>query len=367
MSDVRPDEDFLPKLQPTPAQVIPQSYFVVSWTLIALNVLVYVAMCLKGISPMSPTSTDVLPWGANFGPLTLTGEWWRIFTATFLHFGLLHVGMNMYILYQVGPFTELLYGRVRFLLLYVLAGLGGSLVSLTIHPMTVSAGASGAIFGVYGALLAFLVVQRGVIPAARSRAIAQSAGIFLVYNLFFGLTSRTTDLSAHGGGFVFGFLAGCLLAKPAVAGTRRLPVARTLAVAVVGAGIVAVSLEALAKHNHFTGTVYADAMLSPHVSFGDKGSVIYAGSATKDDAQNLAQALGQMEEFKGANIDLLLVKRGGKTDLSFLVNDKAAVSPEVAASVDAVTRQVSGAIGGLPVTVHLIDEELHDRKTFVVQ
>ena len=367
MPDLHPDVDYLPKLQPTPAQVVPQSYFIVSWTLIALNVLVYVAMCLKGVSPMSPTPAEVLPWGADAGPLTLTGDWWRILTSTFIHFGLIHIAMNMYILYQVGPFTELLYGRVRFLLLYLLAGLGGSIVSLAVHPLTTSAGASGAIFGVYGALLAFLVVQRGVIPASRSRAIAQSAGIFLVYNLLFGLASRTTDLSAHGGGFVVGFLAGCVLARPAVAGTRRLPVARTAAVAIVGLGLVGVSLQALAKHGHFSGTLYRDAMMSPHVSFGEKGSVIYAGDATKADAQKLAESLGQIDEFKESSLDLILARRNGQTDLSYMVNDKAIASAAAAAAIEQATRQVADSAGGLPITVHLVDGGLRDRKSFVVR
>jgi len=366
MQEPRPE--YLPPLQPTPAQVIPQSYFIVSWTLIALNVLVYAAMCLKGISPTHPTPTDVIPWGADFGPLTLTGEWWRILTSTFLHFGILHIAMNMYILYQVGPFTELLYGRLRFLLLYLLAGLGGSIVSLAVHPLSVGAGASGAIFGVYGALLAFLVVQRGVIPPSRSRAIAQSAGIFLVYNLFFGLASRTTDLSAHGGGFVVGFLAGCLLARPAVPGTRRLPVVRTATVALVGLAIIATSLQALARKDHFP-PAYREVMISPRIPFRGTHSVIYAGSASKTDAQNLVQALDQADvaEFKDAQIDLLLAKRNGQTDLSFMVNDKATTNPLVAVSVDELTRQIASSIGGLPIKVHLLDEQLNDRNSFTVQ
>lgn len=368
MPDRQLDEDYFPKLQPTPEQVIPQSSFLVTWTIIALNVLVYAAMCLKGVSPIHPTALEVRPWGADLGPLTFTGDWWRILTSTFVHFGILHIGMNMYILFQVGPFTELLYGHVRFLLLYLLAGLGGSIVSLAIHPTTTSAGASGAIFGVYGALLAFLVVQRGVIPPSRSRGIAQSAGIFLVYNLFFGLTSRTTDLSAHGGGFVIGFLAGCLLARPAVPGTRKLPIARTAAVALAGFGLIAASFQALASKNHFS-PAYRKVAISARIPFRGDHSILYAGAVTRTDAQNLAQALDQAEvaDFKEAKIDLLLVKQNGQTDLSFLLNDKAAINPAVAEDVNDITRQVAPAIGGLPITVHLLGDNLEDRNTFTVR
>jgi rhomboid protease GluP len=366
MQDQHPNDDYLPKLQPTPAQVIPQSYFIVSWTLIALNVLIYAAMCLKGISPVSPTAADVLPWGADFGPMTLDGQWWRVLTSTFLHFGILHIGMNMYILYQVGPFTELLYGRVRFVLLYLLAGLAGSVVSLAIHPMTVSAGASGAIFGVYGALLAFLVVQRGVIPASRSRAIAQSAGIFLVYNLLFGLSSRTTDLSAHAGGFVAGFLAGCALARPAVAGTRRLPVVRTVGVAVVGLGMVAGSLQALARHDRFEGSVFQQAILGASVPMGDRGRVVYGGSVTKEEAERLSEALIHGGMGENPDTDVLVSRGKNGTELYLPVGD-AWSHDDVVESASAMVRGVAGTIGGLPITVHLTDDSDHARRSFVVR
>src|SRR5438309_8053942 len=133
-------------------------------TIVALNVLVFIAMVIKGVPFLQPSAHAVLPWGANFGPLTSSGQWWRLLAACFLHFGIIHIAVNMYVLVQAGTFTERLFGNLRFALLYLIAGVGGNIAGLYFHPFAVGAGASGAIFGVYGALLAFLLVQKGVVP-----------------------------------------------------------------------------------------------------------------------------------------------------------------------------------------------------------
>jgi rhomboid protease GluP len=213
MSEFKSDEGPLLTDRPQRQNVAVRPTSVVTLTLIAINVLVYVAMVVKGVSATSPAPEDLLPWGANFGPLTLDGgQWWRLFTACFLHFGIVHIGFNMYVLYQVGMTTELLYGRAKYLLIYLLAGVLGNIVSLYVHPLSVGAGASGAIFGVYGAFLGFLLIRRSFIPKMAMAQMVRSAAIFLGINLFYGMASRTTDLSAHVGGLVTGFLLGCFLA-----------------------------------------------------------------------------------------------------------------------------------------------------------
>ena len=97
----------------------------------------------------------VLEWGANFGPKTMDGQWWRLFTSMFLHFGIIHIGFNMWVLWNVGRLVERLVGNFGFALLYVVSGLLGSVASLAWNPTTISAGASGAVFGVVGALIGF--------------------------------------------------------------------------------------------------------------------------------------------------------------------------------------------------------------------
>lgn len=189
--------------------------YTITYALIAINALVYVAMVALHVSPTQPTPQDVLNWGGDYGPATIGDhEYWRLFTSTFLHYGIIHIAFNMYVLYQIGPFIETVFGRARYLAIYFLAGLGGSMVSVLAHPQAVGAGASGAIFGLYGAVFGFLLLRRRVLNPTAVRSIGQSAGIFVLYNVVYGTISRTTDLSAHFGGLLTGFLAGMLLIRP---------------------------------------------------------------------------------------------------------------------------------------------------------
>jgi rhomboid protease GluP len=222
MSEYKADEGPLLTDRPQRQNVAVRPASVVTIALIAINVLVFVVMAVKGVFPTSPTGEGLLPWGADFGPLTLNGgQWWRLFTACFLHFGIIHIGFNMYVLYQVGMTTEFLYGRAKYLLIYLLAGVGGNIVSLYVHPNSVGAGASGAIFGVYGAFLGFLLIRRSVIPKLAMAQMVRSAVIFLGINLVYGVMSRSTDLSAHIGGLAIGFVLGCYLSHGPAPDTAR--------------------------------------------------------------------------------------------------------------------------------------------------
>ena len=223
--------------------------------LIALNVVMFVVIAVSSRTMLAPAPAVVVRWGGDFGPLTTHGQWWRLLTAAFLHFGLLHLLMNVIILWQIGALTERLFGHVGFSVVYLLAAVGGSVASLFWHPMGVSAGASGAVFGLYGALGGFLLMQRGSMPVRVLTTLATGAALFVGMNLAAGLLwnvqlefttvsarQNTIDLVAHLGGLATGFLAGCALAQtltPTKAGTR---VGRS---GLVGAiGIVALALAA---------------------------------------------------------------------------------------------------------------------------
>src|SRR5215472_8722562 len=183
--------------------------------LIALNILMFLIMVLQGVSVFEPTAESVLKWGADYGPLTLHGQWWRMVVSTFLHFGLIHLLFNMFVLFNIGLFMESLAGRVSFVVLYLVCGLGGSAASLVWHPSIVSAGASGAIFGLYGALLGFLVRHRGSIPGESLASLRKGALTFIGYNLLYGLRPGV-DMAAHVGGLVTGFVLGLsLIERPA--------------------------------------------------------------------------------------------------------------------------------------------------------
>ncbi len=186
----------------------------VTTVLIGLNILVFLAMAVSGVSLTESTVLQLVHWGADYAPLTLSGQWWRLLTACFLHIGIIHIGFNMYVLYQVGPFTERLFGGPRYLAVYLIAGIGGNILGLFLHPNIVSAGASGAIFGVYGGLLAFLLRQRAVIRPEAAKSVGKSALIFLGYNLVYGVISPNTDLTAHIAGLFTGFIVGFALATP---------------------------------------------------------------------------------------------------------------------------------------------------------
>ena len=290
---------------------------VVTFAIIAINAIVYLAMCVKGVPFLHPTAQDVIPWGASYGPLTVGGQWWRLLTEIFVHFGIVHIGVNMYILYQVGVLTEILFGKVRFIILYLVAGLAGSLTSLYVHPLGVSAGASGAIFGVFGALLAFLLIERGVIPKKAAMQIATSLAIFLGYNLIYGLADKTTDLSAHVGGLTTGFVVGCvLLLRPRANAAGRMPQIQIVTVIAVTCALAAVGSRFVPKVERGNNDWNRQYMVGARVPAPNNGVVIYSGSATKDDAAKLAKGLAAEHFFVRPGAVILLSKGPGGTSIS---------------------------------------------------
>ena len=188
----------------------------------------------RGAGLGGPTPQAMIALGADFGPLTTGGEPWRLVTAMFLHYGVIHIGMNMVCLYQIRVVERML-GRAAFFALYFAAGLVGGLASLVMHFNAVSAGASGAVFGMFGAFTAVMVVRRRHIdPGAWNRTM-RSLGSFFALNLVIGLSQSGIDVSAHIGGLAAGFLGAFVLAKTARPGAR--PVLRALAILAVGVAV----------------------------------------------------------------------------------------------------------------------------------
>jgi rhomboid protease GluP len=183
----------------------------VTSAIIAINVLVFVAMLLNGVSLMSPTPQQLWRFGANLGPLTLGGQWWRLITNVFLHVGLWHLAINMWALWNLGMLAERIYGRWHYLYIYLFCGVCGSLASVAWHPWITSAGASGAIFGLAGALIVTFRWGRLPIPAEVIRPILRTLVIFTVINIGFGAAVQFVDNSAHLGGFGGGVLAAAIM------------------------------------------------------------------------------------------------------------------------------------------------------------
>lgn len=155
---------------------------------------------------------QVTQLGANFGPAIHAGQYWRLVTSMFLHGGLLHLGLNAWALYQLGVLLELLMGSPRMLLIYFVSGIAGSLASAT-FTQAPSVGASGAIFGLLGALIAFLLRRRGALTPQGKSILVQLVG-WAAINVFFGFSTPGIDNSAHLGGGAAGLLLGFVLPEP---------------------------------------------------------------------------------------------------------------------------------------------------------
>jgi rhomboid protease GluP len=157
-------------------------------------------------------STDtrvLLTLGANYPPLIQQGQYWRLVTSMFLHIGMLHLVINGWALYQLGSLFEILLGSSRLLLIYFVSGIAGSIAS-TLFTRSLSAGASGAIFGVMGAIIAYLMKRReNLTPQAKS--LLMQLLLWAGINVFLGFSSRGIDNAAHLGGCAAGFAIGLFL------------------------------------------------------------------------------------------------------------------------------------------------------------
>lgn len=188
----------------------PKEGYFITPILIYLNILVYLIMVFAGLGFISFNGQDLLQWGANYRPSTIYGEWWRLFTSTFLHGGLMHLLSNMFGLLFVGTFLEPVLGRTKYLVIYLVTGILASCASIWWYEATISVGASGAIFGLYGLFLGLLLTK--VFPPDFSKAFLITTLIFIGYNLLMGLTGGI-DNSAHIGGLLSGFIIGIIISK----------------------------------------------------------------------------------------------------------------------------------------------------------
>lgn len=177
-----------------------------TYAIIAINILVFIWMTLDGADFWAHDPSGHIRWGSNFAPLTLSGDWWRLLSNTFIHFGPIHLAMNMYALWSIGILLEPLLGRTKYLIAYLCCGLLASLVSLWWHaPVLNSAGASGAIFGLYGLFLALLTTR--LFPDEIKSSLLTYIALFIGYNIFEGFKDGI-DNAAHLGGFLSGLLIG---------------------------------------------------------------------------------------------------------------------------------------------------------------
>lgn len=194
-----------------------------TYALVGVNCAVYLLMSLRGVNPITPNADSLFAWGANnAGAVLIYGQWWRIVTAMFVHGGILHIALNMWCLWNLGLLAEPLMGTFGVCAAYVLTGAAGNLLSTLYNwfrytgPWPSGVGASGAVFGLAGALIVLLKSNRLPVPHDELKKLRRSVIYFAVINLVIGLSINVgtgyfgsgiaIDNSAHLGGCASGLL-----------------------------------------------------------------------------------------------------------------------------------------------------------------
>ncbi|MFZ0818683.1 MAG: rhomboid family intramembrane serine protease [Candidatus Acidiferrales bacterium] len=231
---------------------------VVTYALIALCFAVFVLELIKGAGFDSMPIPLAIQLGADYGPLTISGQWWRLLTAMFLHFGFFHIAMNMWCLFALGFLAERLMGRLGFLVLYFGAGLAGSLLSVAINPQVVGAGASGGVFGVAGGLVTYLWLKKAPLDFAGVKRQLQSLATFIGINVLYSLQANV-DMMAHLGGLVAGLAIGAALPPFLLGAATAIPMpmhersSNSKRVATVGIGCLIALFAGIVAVKHFQG------------------------------------------------------------------------------------------------------------------
>jgi membrane associated rhomboid family serine protease/Flp pilus assembly protein TadD len=307
----------------------------ITQAIFGINVAVFIGMLLSGASPMSPSSESLIAWGANYGAYTLTGQWWRLVTSCFVHIGLIHIAFNMWCLWSLGGLAERLYGRATFACVYLLCGISGSLGSVLWHATpTISAGASGAIFGIAGAVIASLKLGE-FSSAGMAQGTMQSLIAFVGYNVVFGAISGRTDNACHAGGLVAGLVLGALIAKVAPE-PRLMSRLGVLALVAVMLGGCMYGLQRRRAYPYFlmrASEQIEEGKPDAAVPFYESALKLQPGSASAIHFQ-LARAYYQKKDLNGAEEELEKVLATDPKD-ELLLNDLGGIRLELHRTADA--------------------------------
>ena len=215
--------------------------------LVAINTAVLVGLIIGGGSLFSYSPEITYQWGANVGPYTLSGDYWRLVTASFIHANLLHYALNMWCLWSLCRLSEQLFGSAVTLAIYVLTGVGGAMLSIGLNPLRSEVGASAAVFGLAGAVLSGIKFGKVMVGSAQRRQIFSSLIFFVVVNLSLGQALPLVDNTAHIGGLVAGFLFGAPLASAAASGKKAVEWGAILLATLV---LVGVGSKVVQLHGH---------------------------------------------------------------------------------------------------------------------
>ncbi len=253
---------------------------VFTYVLIAACTAVFAFEIKKGAGFDTMSADLAIRLGANYGPMTLTGQWWRLLTAMFLHFGFFHLLMNMFCLWALGSLAERLMGRASFLLLYFATGIAGGLLSLAVHPQQVSAGASGAVFGLAGGLITYLWMKKAPIDFSIAKKELTSLGVFVGYNFIYSLKPGI-DIMAHLGGLLSGLVIAAALpiflrspdAQPVLGPVPEKSHVNSKIASIGAACAIAIVIAALAIHRGRADMIYVLSSLD-QIDAGKSADVI---------------------------------------------------------------------------------------------
>ena len=209
--------------------------FPATTTLLVINVAVFIGMILTGGSLESFSGEQLIRWGANYGPLTIGGEYWRLITAGFVHANILHIAFNMWGLWNLGLLSERLFGKWQTAAIYLLTGIGGALLSIAYNHHRLEVGASGAIFGIAGAILVGIKFGDVAMSAAEKRATVSSLVLVIILNFGMGMSGNIDNI-CHLGGFITGLMVGLPLGAFTRKGAAMQAATLVITAAVLGAG-----------------------------------------------------------------------------------------------------------------------------------
>lgn len=291
INSLRTEREFQEKLK----AFAPRTW--VTYGLLTANVAIWAVTVAMGADVLKPSSELLFQSGGNTAFAVQTGQWWRLLSATFLHAGIIHLGMNMLGLVVVGVTLERLFGHKLFLLIYLVSGLAGSALSMHYAAQkAVSVGASGAIFGIAGALLVAVFKHRKTLPQMFSKQTLSGMGFFVVYSLAQGFGRTGTDNAAHIGGLLAGCLMAAILSSRLDKASSSVGNSRRVSLAVLTAALLVPILGATANTSDFdvrraidgsaAFTAGMKSLTSAQEALKKEQSDVKAGKLTERDADN---------------------------------------------------------------------------------
>ncbi len=284
----RGEDSPVQRVEPAPWMRRQSGAMAVTQGIFGINAAVFAVMTLAvGATVLGDPAWQTLSLrlGANYGPYTVGGQWWRLLAYMFIHGGLLHIGFNMWCLWNLGKLAEAVYGQWTFAAVYLITGVAAGLNSLAWHFNVPSVGASGAIFGIAGALIASFYLGEFSMPRAAMSGMLRSVVTFVAYNLFFGAAIAHTDNAAHCGGLVMGLILGALIARVA---PQEDDVPRRLAVLLVGVLLLAGGITWL-QHSH------------AYISHGQNGVELLKDGNTDAAIAELKKSIKQRPNFAASH------------------------------------------------------------------